>query len=92
VVLKPFDPTLNARVSAWLADSGNNILYIYGGIDTWTSAGIIVSDRVNSKRFVVPGATHATARIKNMPPAMQQEFVERVKALAGLGVDVGVLR
>lgn len=92
VQLKPFDPTLNARVTQWLADSGNNILYIYGGIDTWTSAGVIVSDKVNSKRFVVPGATHATARIKNMPPAMQQEFAEKAKALAGLTVNVGALR
>jgi hypothetical protein len=92
VALKPFDPSLNARVAQWLADSGNNILYIYGGIDTWTSAGVIVSDKVNSKRFVVPGATHATARIKNMPAAMQQEFVERAKALAGLTVDLGALR
>jgi PS-10 peptidase S37 len=92
VAMKPFDPGLNARVAQWLADSGNNILYIYGGIDTWTSAGIVVSDKVNSKRFVVPGATHATARFKNMSPAMQQEFAERAKALAGLTVDVGALR
>jgi hypothetical protein len=92
VTLKPFDPTLNEKVSRWLAESGNNILYIYGGIDTWTSAGIIVSDKVNAKRFVVPGATHATARIKNMPPAMQQEFVEKAKAMAGLSVDISALQ
>jgi PS-10 peptidase S37 len=92
VTLKPFDPTLNEKVSRWLAESGNNILYIYGGIDTWTSAGVIVSDKVNSKRFVVPGATHATARIRNMPPAMQQEFVEKAKAMAGLSVDISALR
>jgi hypothetical protein len=92
VTLKPFDPTLNEKVSRWLADSGNNILYIYGGIDTWTSAGIIVSDKVNAKRFVVPGATHATARIRNMPPAMQQEFVEKAKAMAGLSVDISALK
>jgi PS-10 peptidase S37 len=92
VALKPFDPALNARVARWLADSGNNILYIYGGIDTWTSAGVIVSDKVNSHRFVVPGATHATARIRNMSAAMQQEFADRAKTLAGLTVNTGVLR
>jgi PS-10 peptidase S37 len=92
VTLKPFDPTLNERVSRWLAESGNNILYIYGGIDTWTSAGIIVSDKVNAKRFVVPGATHATARIRNMPPAMQREFAEKAKAMAGLSVDISALQ
>ena len=85
---KPFDPTLNEKVSQWLADSGNNIIYIYGGIDAWTAAGIIVSDKVNSKRFLVPGATHGRARVKNMPPAMQQEYIQKVAALSGLEVNL----
>ncbi len=58
---KPFDPSLNEKVAKWLDDSGNNIVYIYGGIDAWTSAGIIVSDKVNSKRFLVPSAPHMAA-------------------------------
>jgi hypothetical protein len=89
--VKPFDPTLNEKVSQWLADSGNNIIYIYGGIDAWTAAGIIVSDKVNSKRFLVPGATHGRARVKNMPPAMQQEYITKVKELSGLDVSPGGL-
>ena len=89
--VKPFDPTLNAKVAQWLADSGNNIVYIYGGIDAWTSAGIIVSDKVNSKRFLVPGATHVRAKVKNMPPAMQQEYAAKVKELSGLEVDLSGL-
>jgi hypothetical protein len=78
-------------VAQWLADSGNNIIYIYGGIDAWTSAGIIVSDKVNSKRFLVPGATHGRAKVKNMPPAMQQEYVAKVKELSGLEVNLSDL-
>jgi hypothetical protein len=82
--LKPFDGSLNEKVSNWLVENGNNMLYIYGGIDTWTSAGVIVSDQVNSKRFLVPYATHATARIKNMSPQMQQEFAQKAKEMTGL--------
>jgi hypothetical protein len=85
---KPFDPSLNEKVSKWLETDGNNIVYIYGGIDAWTSAGILVSDKVNSKRFLVPGATHATARVKNMSPEMQREFAQKVKEIAGL--DIGL--
>jgi hypothetical protein len=88
---KPFDPTLNAKVAQWLADSGNNIVYIYGGIDAWTSAGIIVSDKVNSKRFLVPGATHGRAKVRNMPPAMQQEYIAKVKELSGLDINLSGL-
>jgi PS-10 peptidase S37 len=89
--VKPFDPSLNAKVAQWLSDSGNNIIYIYGGIDAWTSAGIIVSDKVNSKRFLVPGATHVRAKVRNMPPAMQQEYIAKVKELSGLEVDLSGL-
>jgi PS-10 peptidase S37 len=89
--VKPFDGSLNEKVAKWLWESGNNILYIYGGTDTWTSAGIIVSDKVNSKRFVVPKATHATARIRNMSPQMQREFVQKVKEITGLEVSINEL-
>jgi PS-10 peptidase S37 len=89
--IKPFDPSLNEKVSQWLSDSGNNIIYIYGGIDAWTAAGIIVSDKVNSKRFLVPGATHGRARIRNMPPAMKQEYVAKVAALSGLEANLSEL-
>ena len=91
VTIKPFDPTLNEKVAKWLWDDGNNILYIYGGVDTWTSAGIIVSDKVNSKRFVIPKATHATARIKSMSPDMQREFAQKVKEMTGLEINPGEL-
>jgi hypothetical protein len=85
--VKPFDPSLNEKVAKWLETDGNNMVYIYGGLDTWTSAGIIVSDKVNSKRFVVPGAIHGTARVKNMNPEMQREYAQKVKEIAGLDIN-----
>jgi len=91
-VLPPYDSTLNENVKKWLDEHGNNMIYIYGGLDTWTSAGIIVSDKVNSKRFVVPGASHSTATIKKMPLTMQQEFTDKVKQLTGLDINVSALK
>jgi hypothetical protein len=89
---KPYDSSLNINVQNWLKDSGNNMLYIYGGFDTWSSAGVIVSDKVNSKRFTIPNTSHATARIQNMPADMQTEFVNKVKEMIGLNADVEVLK
>jgi hypothetical protein len=86
VAVKPFDGTLNQKVQEWLAENGNNIIYIYGGYDTWTSAGITLSNKVNSKKFVIPNTNHATARVKNMDAAMQQEFTQSVKKLGGINV------
>jgi hypothetical protein len=82
--LKPFDAGLNLKVLKWLEEKGNNILYIYGGADTWTSAGIIVSNKVNAKKYVIPGANHATARVKNMDPDMQRAFFEDIQRMTGI--------
>ena len=81
-----FDSSLNQKVQEWLEVSGNNLIYIYGGNDTWTAAGIMVSNKVNSKKFVIPQTNHATARIKNMDIIMQQEFRQIVKQLIDLNI------
>ena len=85
-VIKPYDPALNQNVQKWLQANGNNLLYIYGGSDTWSAAGITVSGNVNSKKFTIPNTNHATARIKNMSTAMQQQFAQAVKSITGLNV------
>lgn len=87
-----FDPTLNDKVQKWLAENGNNMLYIYGALDTWSSAGIIVSDKVNSKKYLIPKTNHATARIRNMDRNMQQDFIEKVRTMTGLEFHVDALK
>jgi hypothetical protein len=83
----PYDPEFGKKINAWLAADGNNILYIYGGRDTWTACEADFTNKVNAKRFVIPGANHFYARIKNMSPAMQQEFGEALKSMTGLTAD-----
>ena len=89
---QPSTGELNKKVQAWLKEKGNNIFYIYGGIDTWSAARVLVSDQVNSKSFLIPGANHGSARIKNMPAAMQQEFTQLVKSWTGLDCKLNVLK
>jgi hypothetical protein len=89
---KPFDNDLYQNFQKWLNASGNNILYIYGGIDTWSAARVLVSDQVNSKSFLIPGAHHGSARIKNLPENMEKEFVEKVKEWTGIEANTEVLK
>ena len=92
VTIQPYTGELNKKVQAWLKEKGNNILYIYGGIDTWSAARVLVSDQVNSKSFLIPGANHASARIKNMPATMQHEFTQLVKSWTGLDGKLDALK
>lgn len=86
-----FSPELYANFKKWLDEKGNNILYIYGGIDTWSAPRVLVSTQVNSKSFLIPGAHHGTARIKSMPEKMKSEFAGKVKEWTGLNCSLDVL-
>ena len=81
IKIKPFDSTLNQHVQEWLAQRGNNIIYIYGGNDTWSAAGIIPSPVVNAKRFTIPGANHSSAGFSNMSSAMKKNFIATAKTM-----------
>ena len=82
----------NEKLQEWLSKKGNNILYIYGGIDTWSAARVLVSDRVNSKSFLIPGANHGSARIKNMPQRMQEEFALKLKNWTKTDCNLNILK
>jgi hypothetical protein len=89
---KPFDNNLYQNFQKWLDEKGNNILYIYGGIDTWSAARVLVSNQVNSKSFLIPGAHHGSARIKNLPEGMKKEFAGKIKEWTGLDCMIDVLK
>jgi hypothetical protein len=61
-----FDSTLVYKAFDWLETKGNNIIYIYGGSDTWSATSLPVSDKTNSVWFYLKGRNHGDARISNM--------------------------
>ena len=87
-----FSPELYQNFTKWLDEEGNNILYIYGGIDTWSAPRVLVSGQVNSRSFLIPGAHHGTARIKNMPEKMKAEFAGKIKEWTGLETKMELLK
>lgn len=88
---KAYDPEFAKKIISWLASHGNNILYIYGGRDTWTACEAAFGSSVNAKRFTIPGANHYRARIRNMPSAMQTEFGTELEQMTGLKADFSAL-
>lgn len=88
---KSYDPGFGSKINQWLAKSGNNIIYIYGGRDTWTACEADFTNSVNAKRFTIPGANHFFARIRHMPASMQHDFGEALEAMTGLKPDFSAL-
>jgi len=89
---KPFDSTITLNVLRWLEKNGNNILYIHGGIDTWSACRVIPSAHVNAKSFIIPGANHFVARVKAMPADMQKNFMNAINEMIGIKPDASALR
>ena len=92
IPFKPYDSSFTLKILRWLEKEGNNILYIYGSIDTWTACMVTPSSEVNAKSFIIPGANHFMARVKNMPSALQKDFVAAIKGMIGKNADPGVLK
>ncbi len=55
-----FDATVMNDINNWLVSSGNNILYIYGGNDTWNATSIQLTGLTNSLKMVKKGGSHRT--------------------------------
>lgn len=74
----PFDDKLIKKLPEWLATKGNQFVYIYGGIDTWSATAVPPSDKVDALWFMMDGRHHGDARIKNMTEE------ERAKLMSAL--------
>jgi len=92
VTYKSFDSSFMDKIFLWLDDQGNDFIYIYGGRDTWSACRVNVTSKVNSRLFMVPGANHFAARVKNMPPAMKQDLTEAFRKIANLTIDLETLK
>ncbi|GJM34634.1 MAG: tripeptidyl aminopeptidase [Saprospiraceae bacterium] len=82
-----FDNTLVKKVSEWLAQKGNNIIYIYGAVDTWTATGVPPSDATNSVWFNMEGKSHSTARIRNMNAVEKEKLEMTLEKWLGIEVE-----
>ena len=53
-----FRPGVMQDVNLWLNTQGEQIIYIYGGIDPWTAAAVNPAGTLDVLKIVQPGANH----------------------------------
>lgn len=68
-----FSPETMKDVDAWLKEHGNNMLYIYGQNDAWSSTAVDPGDKTNAVIMFNPGGSHSS-RIRSFPAAMQDSI------------------
>lgn len=66
IILVPKDAKVNFNcsvmndINTWLQNYGSNILYIYGGTDTWSATSIQLLGKTNAVKMVKKGGSHGT--------------------------------
>ena len=55
-----FDCSLMHDINKWVQKHGNNMLFIYGGDDTWTATAVQLTGETNAVKMVKSGGAHRT--------------------------------
>lgn len=53
-----YNPGVVPDILHWLQTEGNNIIYIYGGIDPWTAGAIELTGQTNALKIIQEGGDH----------------------------------
>ncbi|MBU1370670.1 MAG: hypothetical protein KJ578_07890 [Bacteroidetes bacterium] len=68
----------NRKLNKWLKKNGNNIVYIYGGFDAWSSTAVQPTPKSNAIKIVKNQGSHAT-RLRHFTPEEQQQVIEFIQ-------------
>ena len=74
-----FNGKLLDDINKWLQTDADDLLYIYGGIDTWSATAVRPNNKVNSEWFFMPGKHHGDARIANMNSKERARFINALE-------------
>ena len=73
-----FDGGTMAKVDAFIRHEAENMLFIYGGADPWSSTAVDLTRNTNSIKVVKKGGSHST-RIGNLPDEQKELVLKTLK-------------
>ncbi len=82
-----FDGSLLEKLDNWLPENGNQIIYIYGAMDTWSASAVPYSDKVDAVWFMMEGKHHGSARIRNMNSEEKQKLIATLENWLDLKIE-----
>lgn len=88
IKFKPFDNTYLKTLVKWLDENGNNMIYINGSLDPYSSCRVIPSKKVNSKSYYLINKDHvASQSLKSMTDEMRKDFSETLSKMLGEPIE-----
>lgn len=92
IMLVPNDAKIEYNCNAmqsvynWLQKHGNNILYIYGGNDTWSATSVQLTGETNAVKMVKKGGPHGTS-IKSFDGEEKELIYSTLEKWLGINID-----
>lgn len=75
------------RVNRYLTRNGNNMIFLYGEYDPWSSTGFTPdTTKTNALKVIKPGGSHTT-RIRNLPTELQQQVIDSLGKWLGVTIS-----
>jgi hypothetical protein len=76
-----FDNTLISKLEEFIKTKANNIIFIYGEFDPWTSVKADIGENPNVIKIISPRGTHGI-RIKSMPKQYHEQIINMLNKWA----------
>ena len=73
-----FDCCTMQIINTWLEKHGNNMIFIYGEIDAWSSTAFELTGETNSLKMIKIGGNHRT-RIKSFNQRDQERILDSLQ-------------
>jgi hypothetical protein len=81
-----FDCSLLHKINTWIQKYGNNMIFIYGGIDTWSATAVELTGETNSIKMVKEGGTHRT-RIESFEGDELKKIYNALEEWVGVEIE-----
>jgi hypothetical protein len=81
-----FNPTVMEEVDCFVRHKAENMLFVYGENDPWSSTAVDLTYSNNCVKIVKPGGSHIT-RIRNLPEDQKKYTLEILREWLGLKKD-----
>lgn len=77
-----YSKRLSKKTHRWLQKKGNNILFIYGGYDAWSSTAVLPGKKTNAIKLVLPKGSHVT-RLSHFDDTTRNMAISKLKEWIG---------
>ena len=73
-----YECSIMQRINTWIQKQGNNMIFIYGEIDTWSSTAVELTGETNALKIVKSGGNHRT-RINSFDKNEKDQIIKTLE-------------